>query len=337
MNKSAFTKNTHNRDSRNLLLLSLILVVLIVIFFFGYRAWTEINAEQIDDAGKTVTAVSHPTLRYLEQERPMRDYIKTLLVIGTDKFQDDEEPDDLWFNLRMSDFIALLVFDLKAETVTPIQVNRDTMWFIPTLSISDKFNGYNYEQMSFAHSYGRGREDSCENVSRAVSEFMFGIPVDAYICFTMDAVPVINDMVGGVTVTIDSDLTERDPSFTEGAVVTLKGEQALSFVRTRRHDSADANVPRMGRHRQYLNAFADAAKSAFAGNENLSTDAFTELDAYMCTDLSLYTFSDYSNWLADYRLQDFKTCDGFYRMGEQFAEFIPYRADLWNIVTEAVC
>ena len=57
--------------------------------------------------------------------------------------------------------------------------------------------------------------------------------IDHYVALSMDAVPVINDAVGGVAVRCMDDLTAYDPSLTEGAEITLMGDQALYYVRAR--------------------------------------------------------------------------------------------------------
>ena len=54
-----------------------------------------------------------------------------------------------------------------------------------------------------------------------------------YISMNMDAIAILNDAVGGVTVNVTDDFSAVDPSITKGEV-TLKGDQALTFIQTRK-------------------------------------------------------------------------------------------------------
>lgn len=49
-----------------------------------------------------------------------------------------------------------------------------------------------------------------ENTVDAVSTLLKGQKVDGYAMINMSAIQVVNDMVGGVTVTIEGDFSERD-------------------------------------------------------------------------------------------------------------------------------
>ena len=58
---------------------------------------------------------------------------------------------------------------------------------------------------------------------KAVSNLLFGIEINHYLSFTMDAVALVNDLVGGVQVEVLDDLTFLDPALRKGETVTLKG------------------------------------------------------------------------------------------------------------------
>lgn len=50
----------------------------------------------------------------------------------------------------------------------------------------------------------------------------------------MDGIVEMNDLLGGVTVTVEDDFSQVDSSLVMGKRVTLTGQQALTFVRSRR-------------------------------------------------------------------------------------------------------
>ena len=66
----------------------------------------------------------------------------------------------------------------------------------------------------------------------------------------MTAIRVLNDLVGGVSVTMEEDGTQIDPAFVKGATVRLSGSQAEAFVRARMGLENDTNLARMQRQRQ---------------------------------------------------------------------------------------
>ena len=53
---------------------------------------------------------------------------------------------------------------------------------------------------------------SCELLAAAVSDLCFGIRLDGYLAMNVSSIPLLNDEVGGVTVTIEEDgLEVKDP------------------------------------------------------------------------------------------------------------------------------
>ena len=88
----------------------------------------------------------------------------------------------------------------------------------------------------------------------AVSRLLGGAPIDGYAALNMDGIALFNDAIGGVTVTITSDFTAVDPTLVEGETITLNGQQAFEFVRTRKDVDDQTNLARMERQRIYLEA-----------------------------------------------------------------------------------
>ena len=270
---------------------------------------------------------------------PLRRRLSALLLIGTDNFIDDAKQNEIeaFYNNNMADFLVVLVFDHAAKTVTPFQINRDTMCDVPWLSVNGLVGGTEFQQITFAHTYGSGKEDSCINTRNAVSSLLYGVPIDNFFSFTMDAVPLMNDAVGGVTVTLDEDIPALGPEYVRGASVTLKGQDALRFVRWRDTEQLDSNRPRMARHRLYLQAFTDAARAAMSADEELVTRLFKAIEPFLCTDLTVEQIADISSALRDYTILPVVTPGGAYVMGEDYAEYHIDEASLAECVKSAFC
>ncbi|MCD8375356.1 MAG: LCP family protein [Oscillospiraceae bacterium] len=172
--------------------------------------------------------------------------LETILLIGIDKFEDDLDQYG-YINSQQADFLLLLIFDRESGDCTALQINRDIMTEITVLGVTGDQAGTVTAQLALAHTYGSGGSDSCVNTVKAVSNLLYGVDVDHYAAVTMDAVPIINDLAGGVTLTVMDDLTLYDEALVEGEEITLTGDQALTYVRARFYIADGTNLHRMER------------------------------------------------------------------------------------------
>ena len=248
-----------------------------------------------------------------------REDLETVLLLGVDKFE-GETPEG-YINNQQADFLLLLVMDKQHETCTPIQLNRDTMTQIQILGVTGEPAGTMTGQLALAHTYGSGEEDSCENTVLAVENLLYGVGIDHYVSLTMDGVALLNDLVGGVTVEVLDDFSGIDDSLVQGETVTLKGQQALTYVRSRGGLEDSSNLHRMERQRQYLAALQQQLKAAVQQEDGFTLDALLQLNEYMVSDCTVDQLSDLGNSLAAYQVSDILTTPGDAQEGEEFMEF----------------
>lgn len=274
-----------------------------------------------------------PSISYQGAEYPLKRSISSLLLIGTDNsIYDVDQRDDLPYNYNQADLLVVLVFDHSAKTVTPFQICRDTMCDVRTTS-----GRVRQMQITLAHTYGSGKEDSCENTRLSVQNLLFGVPIDSYFAFTMDAVPLANDLAGGVTVTLEDDITALDPSYVKGARITLHGDEALRFVRYRDKSRVDGNFTRMAHHRLYVDAFIEAARAKAADDPDFTMRVFRKVERFLNTDLTVENVSKMLENLNEYELRPTVVPNGEYRMGEQYAEYYMDQDSLWDCVHTVFC
>lgn len=248
-----------------------------------------------------------------------REDLETVLLLGVDKFE-GETPEG-YINNQQADFLLLLVMDKENETCTPIQLNRDTMTQIQILGVTGEPAGTFTGQLALAHTYGSGEEDSCVNTVLAVSNLLYGMEIDHYVSLTMDGVALLNDLVGGVTVEVLDDFSGTDDSLVQGETVTLKGQQALTYVRSRGGLEDSSNLHRMERQRQYLSALQQQLKAAVQQEDGFTLDALLQLNEYMVSDCTVDQLSDLGDSLAAYQVSDILTTPGDAQEGEEFMEF----------------
>ena len=167
----------------------IVTIISIVLVILGLRAFDNKAQPRVD--------VEDDTLSYDGKSYVINRNVETFLLIGVDDFAEDVKYDS-YVNTYQSDFLLLLVFDAAKEEVKGIQINRDSITDVTVLGIQGQRIAKEPMQIALAHTYGTGEMDSAINTVKAVED-LFGISVDHYARVTMDAIPVANDAVGGVT------------------------------------------------------------------------------------------------------------------------------------------
>ncbi len=262
------------------------------------------------------------TVEYNGGTYTLKEDIETFLVLGLDKFRGKID-DEAYNNDRQADFLLLLVFDNKNETVSALQINRDTIAEINILGVAGEVVGKTEKQIALAHTYGNGREVSCRNTSDAVSKLLHDVKIDKYISLTLDAVPIINDSVDGVTLEVLDDFTGIDDSLVKGETVTLYGEHALNYVRTRYMLDDSTNIARMDRQRQYIRELYKKFSDVAATNDELIVRVLTDISDYMVSDCTITRLQSYYDKVSGYKFDGIYRLEGESVQGERFMEFHP--------------
>lgn len=261
-----------------------------------------------------------------------RQDITTVLVMGIDQtgpVQLSEKPNDG----KAVDMVAVVIVDEKAQDCTILSINRDTMLEMPMLDEKSREAGTFFGQLAYSHTYGRGGEDSCENTRKAVSNFLYGMQLDYYIAMNMDAVAVLNDSVGGVTVQVRDDFSQVAPSITMGAT-HLMGDQALAFVQSRTGVGDELNLSRMERQKEYINRFVDAFRGKMAESDSFLLKTYNAVAPYLVSDLPVNTLTAMMQRYEGYEIGDTISLTGENRLGEKYYEFYPDEEALEKLILE---
>ena len=314
------------------------LFLLILLAAAVYFAQTEKN--EIPETQDDVDSYYARFIEHDGQVYPVKRGIQTLLLIGKDAMEGRRPVSDVetFYNDDLADFLLVLAFDHENKTVTPLEINRDTMCDVPWLSVNGLVGGYARLQVTMAHIFGTGKQDSTKNVVTAVQGLLHGAPIDHYFTFSMDTVPIINDLVGGVTVTLEDDVPSLGPDYVKGNTITLKGNEALRFVRTRDVSVIDSNVSRMGHQRLYMNAFINQAGAKLKQDQDFILRAYDRVERFLITDLTVETVSELINDFYEYEVLPVQTYTGSYSWSEvETAQFEPDAESLWECVQNTFC
>lgn len=267
------------------------------------------------------------------KEYKLKDNIETFMVLGLDKYEGKASADS-YNNDRQADFIMLYVFDNENKSYSTVSINRDTITDVNILGIAGQKIDTVNKQIALAHTYGNGKEVSCRNTADALSSLLMGVKINHYISVTMDAVPVLNDLVGGVELEVLEDFSGIDDSLVKGETVTLNGEQALNYVRGREGVGDSTNASRMKRQKQYLEALTQKAEQKHKDNGEFIATAAAKISDYMISDRSVTQLEEIAKRISNYSHSSVIELEGTSKVGKEFMEFHPDKQALKKMVID---
>ena len=293
----------------------IILILVFLVLFSGLRILESTVFHNQDDA---MVSSSKTTIVNGVEYFPRQD-ITVIMVLGIDQYGPVESSGS-YNNPGACDMVALLILDETNRECNVLYLNRDTMLDIPVLGIDGKQADTIYAQLALAHTYGSGLEDSCENVRKTVEKFLHGVTVDFYVSMNMDAISLLNDAVGGVTVEVKEDFSQVDPTIPMGTY-TLMGQQALNYVRSRYGVGDQMNLTRIERQKEYMTNFMTAFRDAQEADSEFVIQAYDQVTAYTVSDCSVNTLVGFAQYYADYSWGEVFTIEGENVKGREYMEF----------------
>lgn len=303
------------KNAKDIAYFSVILILVLVMLFSGLQILeSTVFAPDTGNDGQLVTkTITRNGIDYF----PRQD-ITVVLVIGVDQYG-AVAPSGSYNNKGAADMVALMIFDEQNKSYSVMGINRDTMVDMPVLGIGGKVAGTQNAQLALSHTQGTGMEDSCENVRKTVSDLLYGLNIDYYISMNMDAISALNDAVGGVTVTVTEDFSHVDPTITMGEI-TLRGQQAINYVRTRKEVGDQLNISRMKRQEDYIKGFLQALR-AKADDATFALSTYDQISPYIVTDMSTTIFSNMLQRYTEYEFGRSISLQGTNIMTEKYYEF----------------
>ena len=276
-----------------------------------------------------------PLLLFEGKNYQMKDDMEVILFMGIDDRKDYGDT-NTWVVSSQADVLYVYAIDHKTKTYQAFQINRDTMCGVQTYTVDGKKSDVSTLQICLSHGYGRTEEGRSLNTAEAVSALLMDIPVDHYISLNMSAISVLNEQVGGVTVTVPAGLEEADPAFKEGATVTLHGDQAEKFVRSRMELTIDTNEFRMERQNIFLSAWKNQADAKMQQDSGFAMNLVFALSDYMVSDMSANKLSEFASMLSDYEdLGTIKTVGETLEEGDG-REFREYHVDMDDLQRKVI-
>ncbi len=300
---------------------------------------TEIDAANNDRDAVLNDSNAVPTVTYKGHQYAYNDNLDVLLIMGVDDREVVNYSDSDIVSGRNDsqvDLILVAVFNKDKKSYSLIQIDRDTMCDMMVYDIFGKYEGIMNKQICLSHTYRTGLEDSCEDTRFAVSRFLYDVDIKNYFCLTMDAIPVLNDSVGGITVTIEDDFSEYDKTLIMGETITLHGDQAEHYVRSRMLMVNDStNINRMKRQQIFMTKLLPVLGEKTAKSNSFALDLFDKLSPYMVTDCSVDQLSAYISQFSGYTFDGIVSPEGKTKSGDhEWVEFYVDESSLRSIVID---
>ncbi len=203
-----------------------------------------------------------------------------------------------------ADIVAAI--DTKTGKTKVIAIPRDTMIDIDIYSPeSGVLLRTQKAQLCLAYSYGDGATKSCESTIDAMSRILYNVPIRKYFSLNLEGIAPLNDAIGGVKLTSISDFP--DQGFNKGQEVTLLGDKAEAYVRTRSMTDLEASLDRTKRQVQYVKAYSAQVLPAVVKDFSTVNKLYGTARDYSQTNISLGNTTYLASLLLQKGVTDFET------------------------------
>ena len=225
------------------------------------------------------------TITWKDKEYQYNSLITTILYAGLDS-TDPLKASETYSNKARADSVSVVILDKKKKKMSILALNRDTMTEIRRYTRTGEDMGTYVSHLGYAYSYGDGGEVSCEDLKEAV-EKLLGISIDEYAVTNQSSITSINDLVGGVTVTVpNDDLAAMYPELKKGAVVTLDDSNVKDFLQHRDTAADFSNEGRIERQQAYVTAYVDLLKDRLASEPDQLWQEIGQMNDYLQTSIT---------------------------------------------------
>ena len=192
-----------NKKKTKIYTAAVVLAVLILAAAIGgYLIWNNMNTaetaagngegisgsgsreEEAPSAGNTSSTVT-----YQGKEYAYNDHLSNFLFLGIDS-REKTQTQVGRADAGQADAIFLVSWDRVDHSLTGITIPRDTITEIEIFDQEGNSAGKSRDHINLAYAYGDGGRESCELMEEAVSNLLYGIPIQGYCSLSMEGIPL---------------------------------------------------------------------------------------------------------------------------------------------------
>lgn len=316
-----------NTERKRILLRSVILSGITLLVLFAGLKWIELSQEKEyqEQRSSGTDEFMQSNVVVWEGERYRKTpAVTVILIAGIDKVDETSNgvSTNRYRNGGQADFLMLLAIDHTNRQIHQLQIDRDTMAEMTILSVFGVETGTRIQQICLSHSYGANKEENAHYTIRAVRNLMENMEIDGYYMINYSAVGILNNMLGGVTVTIPADMTNVNPLWEKGRTVTLTDSEAVTFVRTRKTVGEGTNAERMVRQNEFMSNAIAQMRSLISGDQGFAARFLNALKQNAATGFSDQQLIEEIQQAADYEILPVSYLEGQYMVSDQgYMEF----------------
>lgn len=317
---------SRRRKQKRKMMLVCTLAVVFIVCLLGFAVKQKLDRQKSYHVSGSNSIDVGAGYRYTEYNGKKYQYnnrVTTLLYAGLDSTGELKATASYGDKTR-ADSIMLVVLDEASKKMSVVAINRDTMTEVHRFSRNGNDLGTYVTHIGYAYANGDGGKASCENLKTAVSGLIGGLPISGYIVSNLNSIAMINDLVGGVTVTVpNDDLASKYPELTAGSIVTLDESNVRAYVQQRDTAVDFSNEGRIERQKSFVLSFMDSFGKLVKENSTQVWDKLEESSDWMQTDITKNRYLS----LADAFSQTSLTPDSYYilkgedQLGELHDEF----------------
>ena len=324
-NRHHHRKSRHQRKKQKMLILGLAAAVI----FVGLAATVVINKlkEQknyhVTGANSVDVGAGYRYTEYNGKKYQYNNRVTTLLYAGLDSF-DELKQTATYGDKARADSIMLIVLDEVSKKMSVVAINRDTMTEVHRFSRKGDDLGVYVTHLGYAYTNGDGGEASCENLKTAVSTLFNNLPIDGYMVSNQTSIVMINDLVGGVTVTVpNDDLAAKYPELTTGNVVTLDESNVRAYAQQRDTAVDFSNEGRIERQKSFVLSFMDEFGAMVKEDASSVWDSLEACSDWMQTDITKNKYLSLADAFSNTNLtpDSYYILEGEDQLGELHDEF----------------
>lgn len=289
---------------------------------------------QVQAANAVDVAGGYRTITYQGKTYRYNNRITTILYAGVDS-DGALKTSSKYTMAPRADSISLVVLDELHRKMTIIALSRDTMTDIRKYTLNGKNRGLFTDHLGYAYTFGDGGKASCKALCEAVSNLLFGIPINGYVVSNRASLQMIGDAIGPVEVTVPND-DLLAMGYRMGDTIKIDGSNLEAFVRSRDTAVDLSNVGRMQRQQAYIDGAVSHIVSLLTGDPYTAWDMVERAEESVQTNITRSRYLDLTKVLKNtgYSSGQYYIPEGENVVGEDHDEFYPDQSLLMEKVIE---
>lgn len=263
-----------------------------------------------------------------------------ILCMGIDSYESLEK-DAAQSERGQADAVYLISLNTKTRDVKVLSIPRDIMVPIEIYDASGKRIATQSAQLTLQYAYGKSEKESCKLMSQRVSDLLGNIPIHRYCALNFNAIPYMNDAVGGIEVTmdpnyVDASLATTSPDFRPGNTVLLQGGMSLNYLHIRDITTYASAAERMERQKNYIRKYIEKAKVMIKQEPKIIFQMYKVLDVNMITDINNTELLSLATYLKNMKFEadDIVSLNGTRIKGEKYEEVYIDDEETRKVLTE---